>query len=248
MTTTDVLIAPRATQIQPLDLRETRAMMTAYQQGLREIVDEDDYQAFRGRDGETNKFLKRSGWRKIATWFGLDLEIRSRDLERGEDDRIIRAHVVVRAIAPNGRYADGDGGCSITERGFSKAEHDIPATATTRATNRAISNLVGMGSMSAEELDGTSVSATPTSVITAGEAKELAAALQRQWPSFDGFEFLRVLRRSFADAGIDGVPEAAKQALEGWIFWVGQPLQSATEAAETGGERPVGGATEETTA
>ena len=34
------LVARRATQIQPLDVRETRAAMAAYQSGLEQIVDD----------------------------------------------------------------------------------------------------------------------------------------------------------------------------------------------------------------
>lgn len=236
---TDVLPVTRST-IQPLPVAETRAAMQAYQSGLREIVDASDYQAFKGRDGESHKFLKRSGWRKIATWFGLDLSIVSRDIERGEDGKIIRAHVVARAAAPNGRFADGDGGCSITERGFSKAEHDVPATATTRATNRAISNLVGMGAVSADELDGSADEVM--TVLNAKQARALAQDLQARWPDVDAFEFLRVLSRRFKEGGLLGIPQAAADALDGWLWWMST---EPTEVAETGGEPPITPTTED---
>lgn len=244
--TTDILPAappPRTSAIQPLDIRETRAAMTAYQTGLREIVDESDYQQFKGRDGETNQFLKRSGWRKIATWFSLDLTIISRDIERGEDGRIIRAHCVSRATAPNGRYADGDGGCSINERGFSKPEHDIPAVATTRATNRAISNLVGMGAVSADEMDGSAEDVG--AVLNGKQAKELAQKIQARYPDIDAFSFLRVLSRRFKDAGLLGIPQAAADALDGWLWWTGNPPTSAGESPETGADAPTTTTTED---
>jgi hypothetical protein len=47
----------------------------------------------------------------------------------------------------------GIGTCSTTERKFSKPEHDILAIAHTRAKNRAISDLIGLGEVSAEELE-----------------------------------------------------------------------------------------------
>ena len=44
------------------------------------------------------------------------------------------------------------GACSHDERVFNKPVHDLIGTATTRALNRATSNLVGLGELSAEEL------------------------------------------------------------------------------------------------
>lgn len=257
-------IAPRDTQIQPLDVAQTRALMETYQRGLEQIVSDSDYQEFKDRGGETRKFLKRSGWRKIATWFGLDLQISSREIDRDERGKIIRAHVVCRAVATNGRYADGDGGCSIDERRFSKPEHDIPAVATTRATNRAISNLVGMGSLSFEELSGDPDVVLPAaSYLTKTDADKLAQALQAQWPDVNAFEFLRVLRARFVADGLPGVPTAAGDALDGWLFWNRGPADPASEEpvgaveaefvdgvaeeAETGPDSALGGAESEAT-
>jgi hypothetical protein len=136
--------------------------MTAYQEGLKSILDESDWQSFTERKtGEKRRFLKRSGWRKIAFWFGLDLQIISSEVERDANGNPLRARVIARATHPNGRRSDGDGYCSIRERGFSKPENDIPATAATRAINRAISNLVGMGDVSAEEVEGAEVLEQP---------------------------------------------------------------------------------------
>jgi hypothetical protein len=55
--------------------------------------------------------------------------------------------------------SDADGYCSADEsrfknaKGRQKIENDLRATATTRAKNRAISDLVGMGEVSAEEVE-----------------------------------------------------------------------------------------------
>ena len=92
------------------------------------------------------------------------------------DGQIITARYKVKAILPNGRSTIGVGVCSIYDkirytatkkydadketpsnfelRGrFSNAEHDVPSTAHTRAKNRAISDLIGAGETSAEELE-----------------------------------------------------------------------------------------------
>ena len=74
----------------------------------------------------------------------------------------------MKCTAPNGRSTVGVGICSIYDKisnkdmsqpsnfmlrqRFSNAEHDIPSTAHTRAKNRAISDMIGAGEVSAEEM------------------------------------------------------------------------------------------------
>ena len=99
-------------------------------------------------------FTKKSGWRKIASFFNLTDEIIDRQIEK-ENGVTIYAEFTVRATAPNGRYAEGWACASANEKKFTKPDHDIPATAQTRAKNRAISDLVGGGEVSAEEMSGT---------------------------------------------------------------------------------------------
>jgi hypothetical protein len=166
-----VIDAPigRLEPLRPLPVNDVARAMQEYQQGLHAIVDASDWQVFADRDGREHGFVKRSGWRKVATWFGLDLIVASTVVERvratlcpqcghsfvsrGSEGDPLRALVTGRAVAPNGRVAEDVGACSIDERAFSKPEHDMLATACTRALNRATSNLVGMGELSAEEVD-----------------------------------------------------------------------------------------------
>ena len=139
----------------PLPIHAVQRSIREYQEGLQALVTDDDRQNFRDRDGGTRSFPKRSGWRKIAMWFTLDLFVdwNSLVVDRDEQGRPLRARVVGRAVHPNGRIAEDFGACSVDEpRQFNKPEHDIISTATTRALNRAISNLVGMGELSAEEM------------------------------------------------------------------------------------------------
>lgn len=108
----------------------------------------DCIQDIRGR-----KFRKKVYWRGIATAFNLDVAQVSESLERGEKDW---GYVVsYRATAPNGRFADGDGACFASEkRGQGQATvHNVRSHAHTRAFNRAVSNLVGFGEVSAEEVE-----------------------------------------------------------------------------------------------
>lgn len=144
------VLTPIAT---PVEMEDA---MAQYQATVNAVLDPSDWQ---GQPGQKGSFVKKSGWRKIAKAFGLSVEIVRSDVERDDEGEPQRAAVVARAIAPNGQAQDGDGYCSVEEKRFSgergnkqKLENDLRATATTRAKNRAISDLVGMGEVSAEEI------------------------------------------------------------------------------------------------
>ena len=192
----------QASVIRPLDVREVKATMDTYQQGLRSILDDSDWQ--NTGDG---RFVKKSGWRKIATWFGLSVSITSQRVERDEEGMPLRASVIARATAANGRYSEGDGHCSVDERRFSgprgnksKLENDLIATATTRAKNRAISDLVGMGAVSAEEIEGTTIRQGPEFGDAASD--ELQEKLTKALRVFVGDEkIVPAVEKLAADAG-----------------------------------------------
>jgi hypothetical protein len=156
------------------ELAQIRDMFLAYQECVKALLTEDDYQQIGKK-----KFKKKSAWRKLGTAFGLSGEKIEANDDYGPDGRIRRAKRTVRATAPNGRSMDGEGVCDIFERccepgcekrhdhcpaaksemcpgwvHFSHAEHDIPTTAYTRALNRAVSDLIGAGEVSAEEIVG----------------------------------------------------------------------------------------------
>ena len=123
--------------------------MAEYQDLCVALLDDNDWQTIQGK-----RFPKRSAWRKLAVAYGVSFELKDRNLKWDDNGDLLSAEFVVRAVAPNGRYADGWGACSIKERNAGrKATHDIPATAETRAKNRAAADLFGMGEVSAEEID-----------------------------------------------------------------------------------------------
>ena len=146
----------RTAPLLPMGVAQAEGAMRAYQELCSSVLDSADWI---GRPGEPGSFVKRSGWQKLATFYGITTELLERQVERDADGKPVRAYVLARAIAANGRHADGDGACGRNEQRFANAsgrqkiEHDLPATAATRATNRAISNLIGFGAVSAEEID-----------------------------------------------------------------------------------------------
>ncbi len=135
------MIRPLATPDEALDAWQ------AFQALKGKLVTKDDIQHIANGD-----FIKKSGWRKIAAAFGISTEA----VDEQREDLGVGLHflwrVRVRATAPNGRYAEGTAGCASNERKFSHVEHDVYAQAYTRACNRAISDLVGGGEVSAEEM------------------------------------------------------------------------------------------------
>jgi hypothetical protein len=141
-----------------LSAAQAASYMDSYESVCLRILRPDDIQRIAGRE-----FIKRSGWRKLGVWAQVSAEILSATEVRDEAGKLQRARYKVRASAPNGRYMDGIGVCDRSERAFTKPEHDIPATAHTRAVNRAFADLFGLGAVSAEEVDQVALSPSPGS-------------------------------------------------------------------------------------
>ncbi len=99
------------------------------------------------------RHIKRSGWRKVALAFNVSTAIVDVQREKWEDRTVIR--VRVRATAPGGRFAEEVGVCETREllqQHMDATDHNIETKAATRAINRAVSDLVGGGEVSADEL------------------------------------------------------------------------------------------------
>lgn len=135
------------TIVRPLVDAETAvSAWNEFQRIKQKLIIEEDIQVIQNR-----QYIKKSGWRKIATVFNLKDEIVSEKIDTDEKGEPIRAQYVVRVTAPNGRSTEELGYCSKYEKNFAKS-HDIVATAHTRAKSRAIASLVGGGAVSAEEI------------------------------------------------------------------------------------------------
>lgn len=163
------------TTIQPLqtvDVDAAKDFMNNYQELVEALLDKSDYQPIRTQDGIKNS-KKKSAWRKLATAFNISDDVIEKEIIHDECHRIISARYEVRATLPNGRHGVGTGSASIYDKitkkdtveptpfelrqRFTNAEHDITSTAHTRAKSRAISDLIGAGEVSAEELSGAGI-------------------------------------------------------------------------------------------
>lgn len=187
--------------------KQAIAAWKEYEELKKAIVDpEKDIQVI-GKE----KFLKKSYWRKAATFFNLTVEVIKEEKEIL--GKTVVWHFTVKAIAPTGRFAIGTGSCDAYEKAklidgkyvakgkvskWGKTSdgksyplefewvpatpntiHNIRATAETRATNRAISNLIGGGEVSAEEIEQETLSLasqpTPDPKIDPTQTKKIMA-------------------------------------------------------------------------
>jgi len=108
------------------------------------LLDDSDFVEVKGE-----KYARKSAFRKLALAFGISTDILREDrlIIAGKDAYLVS----VKAIAPNGRFMTSVGSCHEAERKFNKPS-DVRAIAETRATNRAIANLLGWAAPSAEEI------------------------------------------------------------------------------------------------
>lgn len=143
--------------------KEALIAWKAYEELKGEILDPKvDIQKIQGKD-----FKKKSYWRKLATFFNLSIETVSEKAEKLGSTFVW--HYTVKVTAPNGRYVEGIGSCDTFEKATKNSDgryvdsygnpakpnsiHNIRSTAYTRAYNRAVSDLVGGGEVSAEEIN-----------------------------------------------------------------------------------------------
>ena len=180
----------------PGTVEEAVEQWTEYQKLTQKLLDPTDYQDA----GGGKRFKKKSAWRKYAKAFNISDHIVTEQIERRPDGWPRWARVRVAAVAPNGRTSEADHECHISERccpvsygeqcgkrhthceqecsGRSHWSHpgDIVATATTRAKNRAISDLIGAGEVSAEEMDGHAPRVSSDDTATSRDGRAAAGA------------------------------------------------------------------------
>lgn len=128
-------------------LAQQKALAAVYDAACAALIGPNDVQVEGNRT-----FKKKSAWRKLARHFTISTEIVR--VEKEDLNGVFCATVTVRALAPWGQHAEEVGACATDEatgrRQITTA--DAIATAATRATNRAVSNLIAMGEVSAEEI------------------------------------------------------------------------------------------------
>jgi hypothetical protein len=127
--------------------QEALAAWREFQELKKYIIERSDIQVIQGKN-----YVKKSGWRKFATFYNLT----DRIVEETREDLGNNAFswkMKVICTAPNGRQTEGVAICTSGEKKFSHPEHDVYTTCHTRAKNRAISDMIAAGEVSAEEME-----------------------------------------------------------------------------------------------
>lgn len=97
---------------------------------------------------------RKSAFRKLGRFYGVSTEIVDKERTVDPDTGAMTWHYTIRAW--QGQVTTmGEAACSTDESSKQRTEHDAKATAHTRAKNRAISDLIGFGQVSAEEINYT---------------------------------------------------------------------------------------------
>lgn len=180
-TAIQVLVKPVASVGEVLDAWKQFEFL---KQGL---LDKTDVVEVQGK-----RWITRSGWRKIGVAFGLSYELVEGSRE-DRDDKSFKWTMRVKAVAPSGRSAFGVAVCDSRERNFAHIEHDVYATAYTRACNRAISDLVGGGAVSYEEIEYEDEAKRIASArdVTAKQVPETQAVALEQPPKSEARHVVR---------------------------------------------------------
>jgi len=141
--------------VQPTAAGAREALRTY--RAIQQVFDEEMPDAIIEIKGK--KFRKKNYWRAIANAFRVTCEVISADRIEDPVTGDWGFTAVVRAITADGRISDGDGACMASEKAdrdgnptAMQTVHNVRGHAVTRAKNRAISDLVGFGEVSADEL------------------------------------------------------------------------------------------------
>lgn len=143
----------------------------AYDNACLALLSDNDVQS-EGSGRSARKFKKKSAWGKLAKHFGVTTRVvgEPRYQEVGDD------YVVWVTVESNhwGQTRQAVGACGTDEESGRRSITlaDAIATAETRATNRAISNVIAMGEVSYEEIAKRQVAKAAIDEMTLEEAKQ----------------------------------------------------------------------------
>lgn len=158
-----------------LNVDQALQQYQAYIELTNKMLQPEDFQEIGGK-----KYKKKSAYRKYANAFKVSVVDTTIEIHRDDSGRPVWAQAIVWVETRDGRRFFGTQECHLHEKccpafegqvcnkkgyhthcaqgcnGYIHFAHpgDIPATAYTRALNRAVSDAIGSGEVSAEEMEG----------------------------------------------------------------------------------------------
>ena len=110
----------------------------------KKFLDKNDYVNIKWK-----VYIKKSWFRKLGLILWISTEIVKH--ERIDKDKYFIHEFIIRATASNGRFTECSWACASNERTYNHIENDTITTAQTRASSRAISDLLGIWEIFYEE-------------------------------------------------------------------------------------------------
>ena len=155
----EIEVVPDQPIVTPVEADRVAEMIKAFDYFKSKVLTDRDFCEIQNKP-----YVKKSGWSKYALACNVSTEVKDERFEERNGSRIY--HFTYRAIhLPSGRYAEAVGSASEAEKKrWNHPEHDIRTLAQTRAFNRSISNLVGGGEVSAEEMQTNNPNPRPSPV------------------------------------------------------------------------------------
>jgi len=149
--------------IQPIvNAKEMEIMQKKYQEVVQTLIKQKHIILVQGK-----QHTDKRGLNMVSKAFGFSAEviraypektIAAKDVWKGQGppavkrgDEVLTWRVWAKVIAPNGQFRVAGAACSSAERNFAHPEHDIYATAETRAKKRCIDELVGADDIELDE-------------------------------------------------------------------------------------------------
>ncbi|RLJ04130.1 MAG: hypothetical protein DRP18_05095 [Candidatus Aenigmatarchaeota archaeon] len=157
-------IQPQSGLVEPVcSIEKAIEIFKKFEEAKRKILSENDIMWI-GDDGrptakgQGTPYIKRSGWRKLARFFGLSWDVESVNKTKMENGGYMyRARVKV--WHPSGASVTAEGAATSEDKFFTKGgrkeadEADVLMKAETVAINRVISDILGSGEVSEEETE-----------------------------------------------------------------------------------------------
>ena len=147
-------LIPTEQPMMSMSIEDALKLYQQFEEVKKRVLQPQDYQEWTSkRTGTRARFVKKSGWSKIQTFFGVSTEIVKVEKDYDEDGELLvtvysRATWRGRSVTETGIYSHDE---AVAHK-LAPTPANIISTAATRANNRAISRLVGGGEVSAEEM------------------------------------------------------------------------------------------------